>query len=259
MKLYKNLLSILTLILFTSAFISCKKDNKPEPDPIGTGKVKIEFENKVGDEELELDDQTYTNAHGDNFTVSTFKYYVSNIKLLKADGSGFAVPESYLLIDAADASSSLHTLEGIPAGDYTGISYTIGVDSARNFAGAQTGALDPINDMFWTWDSGYIFVKFEGNSPQSTAVDDKLTFHIGGAKSPNNTVRASTKTFNGDILRVRSNSQPQIHLAADVATLFTGTTNINFATLSFTMGGINSVIVADNYADSFITVEHLHN
>lgn len=259
MKIFNNLLAITALSLLTITFTSCSKNNDTEPNVQGTGKVVVEFENMVGDADLELNSKTYKNSHGDDFTVSMFKYYVSNISLVKADGSKFKIPESYLLIDAENEASHLQTLENIPAGDYTAISFTIGVDSARNYAGAQTGALDPLNDMFWTWDSGYIYVKFEGTSPQSTAANHKLTFHIGGAKAPNNTVRTTTQTFNGDVLRVRSNSKPQIHLAADVSALFFGPTIINFATLNFTMGGANSVLVANNYKDSFIKVEHLHN
>ncbi|MEO6150658.1 MAG: MbnP family protein, partial [Mucilaginibacter sp.] len=213
----------------------------------------------VGEDDLVLNDETYTNAHGDEFTISMFKYYVSNVSLVKADGSKYTIPESYFLIDAADEDSHLQTLENIPAGDYTAISFTIGVDSVRNSSGAQTGALDPAKGMFWDWDTGYIFVKFEGNSPKSTAPGNKLTFHIGGAKPPNNTIRTTTQSFNGDVLRVRSNSKPQIHLAANAAALFTGTTDIDFATLSVTISGANSVIVANNYVNSFLTVEHLHN
>ncbi|WP_316930094.1 MbnP family protein, partial [Hymenobacter sp. IS2118] len=48
-------------------------------------------------------------------------------------------------------ASQLLALKDIPVGDYQSVSFTVGVDSARNVAGAQTGALDPNNGMFWTW------------------------------------------------------------------------------------------------------------
>ena len=65
----------------------------------------------------------------------------------------------------------------------------IGVDSARNTSGAQLGALDPANSMFWSWNSGYIFVRMEGNSPQSTQPYNKLQFHIGGFKGATNCIK----------------------------------------------------------------------
>jgi hypothetical protein len=58
--------------------------------------------------------------------------------------------------------------------------FMIGVDSARNNSGAQTGALDPTNGMFWSWSTGYIMAKFEGTSAQSPAAANALKFHIGG-------------------------------------------------------------------------------
>ena len=53
-------------------------------------------------------------------------------------------------------------LADIPNGEYTKVNYTIGVDAARNTEGAQDGALDLVNGMFWSWNTGYIFMKMEG-------------------------------------------------------------------------------------------------
>ena len=54
----------------------------------------------------------------------------------------------------------------MPAGNYNSLSFLLGVDSMHNVSGAQTGALDPANDMFWTWNSGYVMAKMEGASPR---------------------------------------------------------------------------------------------
>jgi hypothetical protein len=51
--------------------------------------------------------------------------------------------------------------------DITGIRFLLGVDSARNVSGIQTGALDPARGMFWTWNSGYVMAKIEGSSPSA--------------------------------------------------------------------------------------------
>ncbi|WP_316829379.1 MbnP family protein [Pedobacter aquatilis] len=238
---------------------SCKKS-----DDAVTADTKssftIEFENQVNGAALALNTTTYKNAKNEDFKISTFKYYVSNIKLSKADGSSYLIPESYFLIDESKTASKIITLNDVPTGDYTKIEYTIGVDYARNFAGAQTGALDPINGMFWTWNSGYIFVKLEGTSPQSTATGNALTFHIGGVTDPYNTIRTfSTEINSANPLRVRTDSKPNMHFIINAASLFTGTTDVSFATLNFTMGGANSVIVADNYAKGLFRLDHIHN
>lgn len=239
--------------------MACKKDHQ-EVEIKEKGTFTLEFENTVSGKPLVLNSQNYINGHGDSYTISVFKYYVSNVKLSKADGSIFNIPESYILVDASKPSSSFIKMADIPAGDYTSISYTIGVDKDRNLAGAQTGALDPALGMFWTWNSGYIFVKLEGKSPQSTATDKSLTFHIGGIVDPNNTIRTFSASFNAaNPLRVRKDKMPQVHFKVDAGSLFNGKQNINFTDLNFTMGGAKSVIIADNYAGSLFQLDHIHN
>ncbi|WP_316799367.1 MbnP family protein [Pedobacter frigidisoli] len=256
MKITTYLLAFLCpVILFTS----CKKSD----DEISTNaksSFTIEFEHQVNGAALALNTTTYKNAKGEDFKISIFKYYVSNIRLTKTDGTVYSVPESYFLIDESKSTSKLITVSDVPVGDYTRIEYTIGVDYARNFAGAQTGALDPVNGMFWTWNSGYIFVKLEGTSPLSTATGNALTFHIGGVVDPNNTIRTfSTEINSANPLRVRADAKPNMHFIVNAAALFTGVTDISFVTLNFTMGGANSVIVANNYAKGLFRLDHIHN
>ncbi len=237
---------------------SCKKNNNEEITN-SFGKVNLEFDNMVGNQELELNTGNYINANGDDFKITTLKYYVSNLTFNKADGSKNLIPESYLLIDASNDKTTLQTINNIPAGDYVSMDFVIGVDSVRNFAGAQTGALDPAKGMFWSWYTGYIFVMLEGSSSKSTQANNKIAFHVGGAKAPNNTVRKVTLPFPAGGLRVRNNSQPEIHLLVDASYLFKGSTNINFATLSGFHGGPNAMLIADNYAMGMFSVNHIHN
>ncbi|PWS28975.1 hypothetical protein DHW03_03840 [Pedobacter yonginense] len=256
MKLSQYLLALLCPLIFLT---SCKKnDDTVTPDTKST--FTMEFENQVNGAPLVLNTTSYKNAKGEDFKINIFKYYVSNIKLSKADGTVYLIPESYFLIDAAKSDSQEITLKDIPTGDYTRVEYTIGVDYARNFAGAQTGALDPTNGMFWTWNSGYIFVKFEGTSPQSTAANNALTFHIGGVLDPNNTIRTFATDINAaNPLRIRTDKKPDMHFIVNAAALFTGKADVSFSKLNFTMGGENSVLVANNYANGLFRLDHIHN
>ena len=239
----------------------CKKDGDSPANQAGT--VSLAFEQTVGTAPLALSTQTYTTPAGDQFRVTTFKQYISNIRLTKTDGSTYAVPDSYFLVDAAVPASQELALKDIPVGDYKSLTFIVGVDSARNVAGAQTGALDPNNNMFWTWNSGYIFTKLEGTSPQAPhaagATEGGLVFHIGGFQRPNNTIRTVTLPFpTGTNLLVRTDHAPEVHLSVDVMKMFTGPTTVRFATLSNTTGGPNSVLVANNYAAGMFAVEHIH-
>jgi hypothetical protein len=244
-----NILKIAAIAVLAIAFNSCRKDETTTPTP-KSGSVLLEFSNKVGTDNLKMDGSTYKNQNGDDFTVSKFNYYISNIKLNNKDGSAYAETESYHLLEQSNPSSLNFSVAAVPAGTYKSITFTIGVDSLRNVSGAQSGALDPANGMFWSWASGYIMVKMEGTSPQSTAASNELRIHVGGFTGVNNTLSTvtldlpNTITVNGD--------ENHIHLSADVQKLFGPSNIISFATTNVVhMPGADAKRVADNYKNMF--------
>ena len=150
------------------------------------GIIRIVFKNTVSGIPLMLDSAKYKNIFGESFTVTKFKYYVSNISLEnKLDKQ--PEKESYHLVDARD-SSSLGFSFTVAEGKYSDLLFLLGVDSIRNCSGAQTGALDPMNDMFWTWNSGYVMAKLEGEAPSSNAMH-RMEYHIGGYKAKEDVVQ----------------------------------------------------------------------
>ena len=83
----------------TFGLFSCEKEKQPQNDETMT-EMTIEFDNIMGGQNLFLNAVTYTNAAGEPFTVSMAQYYISNIKLRKADGTEYVVKQdsSYFLI-----------------------------------------------------------------------------------------------------------------------------------------------------------------
>lgn len=63
-------------------------------------------------------------------------------------------------------------------------SVIIGIDSMQTVKTNFSGALDPINGMFWTWNSGYINVKIEGISQRSIQRNHIFQMHLGGFTAP---------------------------------------------------------------------------
>lgn len=249
--------SIIVLLLSTIVAISAcnRKDDSTQtqtPTPPADGKVKMEFFNKVNGSALNLNNQWYQNANGDSFTVSKFNYYISNVFLHGVGATpDYIEPESYHLIQQIVPTSNSFDMLNVPAGNYISVTFMIGVDSVHNISGAQTGALDPLNGMFWDWNTGYIMLKFEGNSPQAPGANGNLTFHAGGFSGANNVLRTVTLSFPQEIT-VTSTSTPHIHLDADVLKLFQGSTTISFAnTYDITMPGKMAKSFADNYANMF--------
>ena len=262
----KNIVVLITLLTTTTFFSACKKASD-EPAPAQeTGTVHIEFDNQFERDALDAEQftplvfntETYQNAAGEDYTITKFRYYISNVKLKKADGNTYAVPESYYLIDASSSTDQLITLSNVPAGNYTGMSYTIGVDSARNVSGAQTGALAETNGMFWSWNTGYIFMMFEGTSPQSTATDHILQYHVGGFRNATNTnaLKTVNMSFGSSTLRVTKVGIPQVHIMVEASKV---AKNRSFATTpTLHMPGAAAISIANDYVNMF-SFDHIHN
>jgi hypothetical protein len=261
----KKIVSLsLALVTLITVFVACNDDETTPSSNNGTttynaGSVGLNFENIAGSVFLDPTGATnYVNASGETFSVTNFRYYISNVKMIKEDGSKYEVPNSYFLIDANDTNSLIAELTNIPGGKYTGVEYLIGVDSARNKSGAQTGALDPVNGMFWSWNQGYIFMKLEGQSSASS--NNSFVYHIGGFSGAFSAVRTVSIDFTPSVLIVDGGKrEAEIHILTDVLEIFKNPNNISIATQSTIMSvGAVSSNIATNYADMF-SFDHIHN
>ncbi len=212
---------------------------------------------------LVLGSGAYTNANGDDFKVSTLRYYVSNVQLRKADNSTYTLPKVYYLVDQAKPATQELEMTGVPVGDYTAISFVVGVDSARTKAGNFTEeALNSNSGMLWTMNGGkdeFINLAMTGYSSKSPSTG--LTFHVAGyLHATTNTIRTVTVPFpaaNSPML-VRPDHAPEIHLYADINKLFTGPNAIKFADTYNVMGGAPAVKIADNMEAGMFSVGHIH-
>lgn len=267
----KRILSI--IVLSALLFSACSKKNDPKPDFNESEKagLSIQFDNIVGDMKLILDNGSYTNALKQQFKVSILQYFISNIKLKTTEGQEFVVPQddSYFLINEADAASQFAKVQ-VPVADYQSLTFTIGVDSLRSTmdVSKRTGVLDPAGDhttsgMYWSWNSGYIFLKLEGSAPDTGSDDKKIRYHIGGfggysAPGINNIKTVTIDLRAAGIAKVRKDRNSNIHLFADIMKVFNGPSNISFATNPTVMSGSFSTVVANNYVNMF-SHDHTEN
>lgn len=140
---------------------------------------RITFQYALDSSVVELGKEIESERGGRKFRFTKVKQYVSNIALYRASLCVWRDTGGYYLLDAADADSCQIALN-CPSGlAFDEISLVLGIDSTTQVAGVMGGALDPLNGMYWTWQSGYIHLKIEGemlDQQKSTA----LEYHIGG-------------------------------------------------------------------------------
>ena len=205
----------------------------------------------VGNQPILLDGTFFTNAFGEKYSITLLKYYISNVRLLH-DGGQVNEMESYHLIDQR-LPASLSFNFASAANSFSGLQFLLGVDSIRNVSGAQTGALDPLNDMFWTWNSGYVMAKMEGTSPQSNQAGGKIAYHIGGFSGVNAVLKTITLPFPAGMkLVVQQGKVSEITLEADCNQWWQSRHAIKIAELPVcTTPGELAKQIADNYSNLF--------
>jgi len=226
----------------------------------------IKFDNVAGDQDLVLNTKTYTNASGESFSISQLQYFVSNIKLQRTDGVEFTVnqDDSYFLVQESNPSTQLIKLK-VPVADYRKLTFVLGVDSLRNTMNIsrRTGVLDPAssmdNGMYWSWNSGYIFFKAEGESPAAPADptgNRRFRYHIGGfggysAPTINNIKTITLDLEKSGIIKARKNRKATITITADIIKLFDATQAVSIAAHPSVMFSEYSVNIANNYQHMF--------
>lgn len=246
MKKNVNLFLLTGLVIFAS----CTKKPDPVTENLNTGNVKVTVENMAGNQILALDNTWYKTENGDSIQITTYNYFISNIVLTKADGSTYKETESYHLIMENDSKSKTFTIPAVPVGKYTNISFLIGVDSARNVSGAQTGALDPNTGMFWDWNTGYIQAKMEAKSPQ--AKEGNLIYHLGGYSGEYNMLRTVLLKIDMNVDKTKTTN---IHMKSDALEWFKTPNKISIKDLSI-ITIKTSAPIADNYMDMF-SIDHI--
>lgn len=267
------------LLALISAISACKKDsdNDTTPTPVvsgdTTGSLDMYFDNMAGEEQLNFG-QGYVNENGDSLSFSLLNYYISNIVLIKEDGSEYTIPKnnSYFLVRHGVDSTQNISLSNIPVGKYKGFRFVLGVDSLKSIApiGERTGVLDPAglgSGMYWSWNSGYIFFKAEGVSPQAPldtqSNSHKFRYHIGlfgGYNAPtlNNLKTITVMAQNGQLANVSKTVTPEMHIEVDILEMFKNPTKVSIAANPTVMVSPYSATIANNYADMFV-LHHIHN
>ncbi len=208
--------------------------------------VQVTFVNIANGKRVVLQDSAYQNAFGEAYQLTRLRYYISNLSLeAKQDRS--AVPSIYLMDAAQDAGITLKAKTGA----YETLKFTIGVDSIYNCSGAQEGALDPLNGMFWSWNSGYVFFKMEGYSAASTADLQRIEHHIGGYLGTHKASVNIVLNFEKPLL-IAGHSQPLIEVTLDLDKYWKGKNDLTIASNALIMTpGPLAIKSAENFAGMF--------
>ncbi|PPK94847.1 hypothetical protein LY01_01600 [Nonlabens xylanidelens] len=250
------------------AIISCSSDDDAMENLSNqTGELTVKFDNAVGNQDF-IFDSSFSKSNGESFKLETLKYIVSNIKLTDENGVEFEYPTSdnIFIIDEANANNAGEIyveLDNVPAANYTKISFGIGVDQTRFAQGAagQGDFLTTAQDagMFWSWASGYKFMRLDGTYSDATVTDQPVNIHMGSVGTSLDNYREITLDL-PNTSRVREDSHAEIHLVTDILQILDGASSLNFSDGydQVHTNEIETPIIANNFMGSF-SVDHIHN
>ncbi len=159
-------------ILF--AIISCKKNATQDFDKqeLEAGDVSLILKHSFNGQNLLLDSSSssYILDSNTSLSVKSFKYYITNIKLMAKNNTSFIEPKSYHLIDLSNASSEQFTLKSIVKDDYKAIQFDIGIDSSYKNETTTIPALNISNGMFVSNVNGYSSFKIEAKLKTNNSI-----------------------------------------------------------------------------------------
>lgn len=161
----------------------------------------IRFLPSFGDKKVQLEDVCYPLSPlsgGDSVSFETLKCYISGIGFYWGDSLVYKEPGSYHLLDMANERSMMIDIALPVSANYNTIRFNLGIDSITNVSGSQGGDLDPMQGMFWSWQSGYINCKLEGKSNKCHTRNNRFHFHLGGYMSPYNALQQVQLAVKGE-------------------------------------------------------------
>lgn len=166
-------LSVASLFIITS----CQETPPGPPPPEKPTGINFEMHGFFNDQKLELAGPYYVTDNGDSIQPVTLIYHINHFRLHKSTGDTVELKNTWHMMDFSNPSSTRISFRDIPDGNYSGISFTIGVEDSLTNADGLISNLFTV-PMYWSMNAGYINFKFEGNSPQ--APNKTTVLHVGG-------------------------------------------------------------------------------
>lgn len=171
------------LLLSTAA---CDRQGETTDEQTDTT-VHINMDARWGADDFVMENVYYDN-YGNRIRVDNFMTYITMLKLVKSDGTEVLLKDFYLKDFEEETSLEFKIDPGI----YTGIRFSLGIPpeynthiDPANYPSSHALSVAGSQGMFWTWNSGYIFSKFEGKA-DTTGTDGasllfNYSYHTGDA------------------------------------------------------------------------------
>jgi len=250
----KNKKINMALLLLIAVLIASCKSHKSDPSPAGvnvaTAPLSLHLHSYVGETEIDGYNIVYTDDNNREISLTRAQLYISNIELVKFDGSIYQIKDVIL---STNIDNEVYPVADVPVGNYKSINFYVGIDSVQN-AQIATGT-SVLNDTTMWFNktaqaNGYVFLscigKIDTTAAKKAAVADLVPFvykiginkHLKKVSMPvqNYTVSLNTTTF--------------VHITMNYAQLFSGVNLLDNANLFIQTESDNAQAIADQVANN---------
>jgi hypothetical protein len=121
----------------------------------------------------------------DSLIFHELKLYLSDFQFEKETRKQVLVGPRF--IDLEDPNS-LQLFPDFLVAEYQSLRFHFGLDSSYHVSESVDGPLNPMNGMYWAWNSGYIQFKCTGTSSSIPLTDQTFEYHLGGYRQPFETI-----------------------------------------------------------------------
>src|ERR1039458_8117247 len=146
------ILAIVTSVGFTLllwGFLGCNKTSTNNNPLVAMGTLIFHIHTFIDTAEVLDTSKAYANSDGRMMKIRLAQLYISNIRLVKSDGTIFR-PDSVILKNIANED---YPLGPIPAGTYPSVMFDVGIDTPTNHKNpssyASTEYLSLQNPSMW--------------------------------------------------------------------------------------------------------------
>ena len=176
----KFLLNVALLVSLAFAFNSCK----PEKSDV-LPKLNVTIKTVYNNQPFAIG-EIYDDGMGHRIRIDLLMSYFSQMKLVNSNGNEILLKDFQL----QNLDNDFTFTTEIPEGSYQSFNMGIGIPKSYNkdvdpstYPNSHPLSVQGAQGMFWTWNTGYIFTKFEGKADltgtEGSPLDHSFAFHTG--------------------------------------------------------------------------------
>lgn len=209
-----SFLLVLSLMVFMT---SCEHDKD------GPGTLQVVFSAEFKGEPFQVG-SIYNDDMGNRIRIDNFMSYFSMLNVVTPDGSEIPVKD-FALINFNDGAT--YSIE-LDSKDYKGLTFNIGIPKECNkdvdpttYPNSHPLSVQGSQGMFWHWNTGYIFTKFEGKADttgtEGAEIIHPFAFHVGD--DPMFRQHNEAENFN---FKIEPGATKVIHVIIDIEKIMKG-------------------------------------